>query len=292
MPGWVATTRIAFAMSPSLRTERIGIAGNHQLLIGSDDPHWFAARGGDVAFLAAEGFVVLLRVELEAEIFKQGDGFFAHQRGIFADTTGEDDGIGATEADHLCGDVLGEAVAIDIHRANRRFIALGVGFFHGAAVVGHAGQTKQAGLFPQHVIHFFRAHAHLPGKDAEDGGIDIAGTGAVHHAFQRGQTHRGVHGMVEIHSGDGGTVTEVGDDGFRLGDAEFFRQLAGDVAVRGAVETVTADFVVGVEFVRQRVEEGALRHMLVEGGIEDDDLFQVGEGLAGGVNTGDVRRVV
>ena len=132
----------------------------------------------------------------------------------------------------------------------------------------------------------------MPGKDAEDGGIDIAGTGAVHHAFQRGQTHRGVHGMVEIHGSDGGTVTEVGDDGFRLGDAEFFRQLAGDVAVRGAVETVTADFVVGVEFVRQRVEEGALRHMLVEGGIEDDDLFQVGEGLAGGVNTGDVRRVV
>ena len=58
------------------------------------------------------------------------------------------------------------------------------------------------------------------------------------------------------------------------------------------METVTADFVVGVEFVRQRVEEGALRHMLVEGGIEDDNLFQVGEGFARGVNTGDVRRVV
>ena len=132
----------------------------------------------------------------------------------------------------------------------------------------------------------------MPGEDAEDGGIDIAGTGAVHHAFQRGEPHRGIHRMVEIHSGDGGTVTEVGDDGFRLGDAEFFRQLAGDVAVRGAVETVTADFVVGVELVRQRVEIGALRHMLVESGIEDDDLFQIGEDFARSVNTGNVRRVV
>ncbi|EHM55975.1 hypothetical protein HMPREF9080_00224 [Cardiobacterium valvarum F0432] len=98
--------------------------------------------------------------------------------------------------------------------------------------------------------------------------------------------------MVEIHGSDGGTVTEVGDDGFWLGDAEFFRQLAGDVAVRGAVETVAADFVVGVELVWQRVEIGALRHMLVEGGVEDDDLFQLREDFARSVNTGNVRRVV
>ena len=114
----------------------------------------------------------------------------------------------------------------------------------------------------------------------------------MYHAFQRGQPHRRIDRMVKINGGERGAITQVRNHRFRLGNAEFFRQLARDIAVRSAVEAVAADFIVAVELVRQGIEEGALRHMLVESGIENDDLLQVGERFARGVNPGNVRRIV
>ena len=54
--------------------------------------------------------------------------------------------------------------------------------------------------------------------------------------------------------------------------AEQFYHLAGNIAVGGAVRTVTADVVLLVHFVGQRVHVGFRRHGLVERGVKYEHL--------------------
>ncbi|MNZ77008.1 hypothetical protein D3C78_955310 [compost metagenome] len=60
----------------------------------------------------------------------------------------------------------------------------------------------------------------------------------------------------------------------------------------GAVEAVAAHAVFLVQEVRHGVAVGAIRHALVEGGVEDADLRQGREQVHGGVDAAQVGRVV
>ena len=85
----------------------------------------------------------------------------------------------------------------------------------------------------------------------------------------------------------------AGDDlGAFLGDAEELEDAGADVAVAGAMETVAAHAMLLVELVGQGVHVGVVGHGLVEGGVEDAHLREVGQQGLNGVYAFDVGGVV
>ncbi len=62
--------------------------------------------------------------------------------------------------------------------------------------------------------------------------------------------------------------------------------------VRRAVEAIASDGVLGRDVAIDRVRVCRLGHRLVERGVEDRDVRDVGEGSARGANASDVSRVV
>ena len=96
------------------------------------------------------------------------------------------------------------------------------------------------------------------------------------------------------YGGGGRAVAEVQHDQVGVLDApaERTRGLAGDERVRGAVEPVAADVVLVAPRARDGVGVRDRRHRLVEGRVEDHDLRQVGEQLAGHRDALEVGRVV
>ena len=91
-----------------------------------------------------------------------------------------------------------------------------------------------------------------------------------------------------------GADAEVAGNDFQLAERALqdFGRLQRDIAVRGAVKAVAADAVLLVKVVGQTVEVGVGRQRLMEGGIEDGDLRNVGELFLGYADAGDVDRVV
>ena len=122
----------------------------------------------------------------------------------------------------------------------------------------------------------------------------IPGAGPHHQAFQRGETHAGVVGETVLHGIYRGAVADMADNDVGL-EGVLLQQhggALGHVEEGGAVETVAADTVLLVPFMRQRVGIGEGRHSLVPGGIHDGHVRDVRHQLAGGLYALDVGRVV
>ena len=88
----------------------LGLAGDHQLLIGGDDQHaHIAAPAGDVAHVAV-AVLVLVHIDADAqEVQTLADGL-TQLSVMLADAAGEDDGVGAAEEEVVAADVVDEAV--------------------------------------------------------------------------------------------------------------------------------------------------------------------------------------
>ena len=145
--------------------------------------------------------------------------------------------------------------------------------------VAEAGQTHHAGTLVEQGVQFVHAHVGVANQVEDDGRIDVAGTATHHEAFQRGQTHGGLNRLAGDFGGGGSTVADVQHDLL-----EAFGRLAddagdhgGDELVRGAVGAVTADVVLVGNLLVQCVGAGRLRQLEEEGGIEHEDLRNVGQ---------------
>ena len=133
-----------------------------------------------------------------------------------------------------------------------------------------------------------------PAQEHQDGRVQVAGAGAHHQALQRGEAHGRVHGLAAPDGRDGGAVPQVGDDAVELlhRKVQQRRGPVRHVLVRGAVEAVAADAVVGVELVRDGVAPGVLGQGAVEGGVEHGDLRHVRPLLGDGADAQHVGGVV
>jgi hypothetical protein len=91
---------------------------------------------------------------------------------------------------------------------------------------------------------------------------------------------------VAAHGGGAAPVAQVQGDQAQVvgGPVEQLGGPGAHEAVAGAVEAVAAHVVLGVPLVRDGVAVGDRRHRLVEGGVEDRHLGQVGQQHAGAVD--------
>ena len=135
-------------------------------------------------------------VYFEAQNAQFAQGQFTNHRGVFTDTTGEDDGIQTTV--HQCGvrtDVLRQTVAVNVHCTFSVFFG-GVVVFNITAVAGDFSQTQQARLFGQHFVDLVNAHAQGVVQVEDNRRVDVTGTRTHHQTFQRGQTHGGINTLT------------------------------------------------------------------------------------------------
>ena len=140
-----------------------------------------------------------------------------------------------------------------------------------------------------------QAHAFLEGDVLDERGVDVAGSGAHHQTFERGEPHRRRDGSALLDRAGGAPVAEVQGD-----EVDGLARLAGklgvalgEIGVRRAVEAVAADAVAAVELVRDRIEIGRFGHCRVKRGIEHRDHRNTfAQQSTSGPNAAQVGRVV
>ncbi len=290
-PFWVVCSSSLFGGGEGLD----GFARDHEFFVGGEYVGGEGAVGGgdEAAFAEGAGFVGV-GVEVGAEGFEVFEDGGAGRGGVFADTAGEDDGVGPAEGGVVAADEEGGAVG-EHFEGGVGFVAAGVcggdEFAHVAAA--GAGDGEESAFFVEHVADVFGAEA-LAFEVEDDAGVDVAATGAHDEAGEGGEAHGGVEDFAAVNGGDGGAVAEVAGDEFELFDgfAEVFGGGVGDEFVAGAVEAVFADAELGVEVFGDGVEVGVFGHGLVEGGVEDDDVGDAGEGGFAGADAVEVGGVV
>ncbi len=111
-------------------------------------------------------------------------------------------------------------------------------------------------------------------------GVEVAAARAHHGAFERRKAHGCVDGFSVLDRGHTHTVANVAGDEvlvWQAFGAEPTDGLLGNVFVAGAVKAVTPNRVFFVEGVREWVEVGVFRQRGVEGGVEDRDVFGLGQ---------------
>ena len=163
-----------------------------------------------------------------------------------------------------------------------------------AEVGGHAGNAQHAGLLVEDVQHLVDADAIFIHNELDDAAVQITAAGAHRQADQRGEAHGGVDALAAVDRADGAAVAHVAGDELQLLDglAHQLRAAGGHIAVAGAVETVAADAIVLVIFIRDGVHISLAGHGLVERGVEHGDHRHVTHDLAAGFDAGDVGGIV
>ncbi len=165
-------------------------------------------------------------------------------------------------------------MAVNVHRTFSVFFG-GVVVFNITAVAGHFSQTQQTGLFGQHFVDLIHAHAQSVVQVEDNRRVDIAGTGTHDQAFQRGQTHRGIHAFTVTDSGNRTAVAQVAGDNvqffYRL--VQHFCRFLSYIEVAGAVCAIATNAVFFIQAVRQGIQVRFFRHGLMEGGVEYCNVF-------------------
>ena len=274
--------------------QSFGVESDEEFFVGSDDHCGRrAVLRNNVARVLAVVFVAGV-VDLVAENLQVFHDGLANHAAVFANATGEHEGVNARESHCDAADFAGELVAEGFESDLGANVAFACGLRQGAHVVRKAGETEKAGFLVYKLVEAVDIVAVLLADEEEDGRVEAAGAGAHDKAVERGEAHGGVGALAVENRGAAGTVAEVGGD-----EAAVFRLLAEDAggfgsheAVAGAVETVTADGVVFVELVGDAVQESLAGHRLVEGGVEHGHLRELREELGGAFHAGRVRGFV
>ena len=117
--------------------------------------------------------------------------------------------------------------------------------------VVNARNTLHTGLFVEQVVNLIHAHARLANEVEDDTRVNVTGTGTHSQTGQRGQAHRGIDGAAIADGRSRSTVAQVKSDlvGVHRVAAQKGRHLLGDELVRGAVEAVATDIVLGCHLI-------------------------------------------
>ena len=276
-----------------LADERLGIHGDHELLVRGDEEDGDLGVGrGDDAFFAADLVGVL--VHLDAHELEAGGDGHALGSAVLADTCGEDDGVHAAHRGGIRTDELLHAVVEHIDGKAGALIALLEGLFEIAEVGADAADAHDAGLLVEDCEHLGDVHAVLVHQVLEDTGVNVAGAGTHGKTGERGEAHGGVDALAAVDRGDGGAVAEVAGDQLELLDglAEHIGRALGNILVRGAVEAVAADLVLLIVLIGKSIGVSHGRHGLVEGSVEHGDHGHAGHELLAGLDADDVGGVV
>ena len=273
----------------------LGVAGDHQLLVGGDDQGAdLGAPGGDLADIAL-GIAVLVGIDADAQPVHVVADLGADDVVMLADAAGEDQSVHAAHGGDVAAHQLLDLVSQHIDGQLGAAVALTGCLFHVAHIAGNTRDAQQARLLVQDLIQLVAGDIQGVLQVVDHRGVQVAAAGAHHQAGQRGHAHGGIHHAALVHSGDGRAVAQVAGDQLQAVDGllQVLGSLVADVLVAGAVEAVAADAVPGVVLVGDGVHIGLRGHGAVEGGIKDSHLGHLGaKDLAGGLDAQDAGGVV
>jgi len=264
--------------------------GDARLLVRGDDPRFdgcIAPSNAGAVRSVGGG------IEVNAE---KCEGFArrsAHASVVFADATGEDEGVDAAHGGGHARDGLADAVGVHVERGGGARVALVGGRPDVAKVVRTSGKSEDAGLAVEKRIELFEGDARTEEVE-QDAGVDVAAARSHDEAFHGRESHGGVDADSVIDGGGTGAVAQVkGDDAHgRAGASELLRDTVGHDVVARSMEAITADAVLLVQLVREGVQVRAFREGGMEGGVEHGDVRGVRQRGARGVDAGEVGGVV
>ena len=244
----------------------LGVAGDHQLLVGSNDQSaHLCAPGSNLAHIA-HGVLVLLGIDADAQPIHVVADLCTGNCIVLADAAGEDDGIHAAH----CSDVSANGLLdLVVQHVGSQLCALVAGsscLFHVTLVAGNTGDAQQAGLLVQDLVQLVAGDVQGVLQVVDHRGVQVAAAGAHHQAGQRGHAHRGINDLALIDSGDGGTIAQMAGDQLQALN-RLLKELGSavaDILVAGAVEAVAADAVLLIVLIGDGVHISLRGH----GGVE------------------------
>ena len=241
-----------------------------RLFVCGDDEH---LHGGtvrrDEALDVVCGVVAVL-VYLDAEGLEAAEDRPAGVRVVLADASRHDNRIHARQLEGVGADHAADREQEDVVGELRLLIAMADDLLEVAQVARGPGDAQKARLAVEDPVHLVRAQMLLLHDGRDDGGVNRARARVHHDAVERRVAHRGVHAVAVVDGADRRARAQMA--GNHLERAQVLPQKLGGAArhvlVRDAVEAELADVVLLVITVRDRVDVGATRHRLVEGGVE------------------------
>ena len=109
-----------------------------------------------------------------------------------------------------------DAVAVHFEGEGRSRIAFVGCLFDRAHVVGQTRDTEHAALFVEQVVDLCDGHVFDTGEKSDDGGVDIAASGAHDEPFQGGKPHGGIDGFAVLDGRHARAVSEMRGDEIRF----------------------------------------------------------------------------
>ena len=133
------------------------------------------------------------------------------------------------------------------------------------------------------------------GKKRDESGVEIAGTGAHHGAFERRKSHGGIDGLSVADGRDADAVSNVtGEEVFMrfFMGAEPANGLFAHVCVADSVKAEFSNVVLAGELVGEAIEVGIFRKRGMERSVEYRNIGEFGKEFGAGANAFEVRRIV
>ena len=216
---------------------------NFPVFVGANDEHLHRGAGRrDVLIQIRPG--IFRRIQFQTEKRKLRADVLAQRRAIFSNAAGEDNRIHAAQHRQHRADLARQAMRVDVVRQTRPFDRLCPDRFQNLAhVAGEAGNAQQSGLPVQDFIDLIGGIALTPDQIHQNAGIDGARARAHHDAFERRESHAGVHALAVRNRGDGRAVSEMADDQPRRirGNLQQLGSAPRGVLNADAVESVAPD---------------------------------------------------
>src|SRR5260370_31863419 len=124
--------------------------------------------------------------------------------------------------------------------------------------------------------------------------VDVAAAGAHHQSFQRCKSHRGINASTVADAPRAAPIPKMCRNELSLVEwlTNQFRRLQRDKMMARTMESIPADSVLLVVFVRNRVVESIVRKSLMKRSIEHHDLRLIREQFASNANALNARRIM
>ena len=119
-------------------------------------------------------------------------------------------------------------------------------------------------------------------KNGHNGRIDFSRAGAHHETVKRRCSHGGIDTFSVLYRGHGTPIPQMTGDQIDLvkRNAQEFCSPVCNISVRCPMEAVTADSIVRIGSVGQRIQKGFFRHGLVKFCIKDTNIGYSGEKMS------------